>query len=89
MDSYEARLLAAQISSHLPALDLHGVYPTEAPHRVELFLYDAHKAQQGAVKIVYGIGTGALGAAVLRYLREHPLVATMQEQTAHCIVLLN
>ncbi len=83
------RLLAAELRTDLPALDLHGRYPAEALDEMELFLDSYFRAGESAVKIIYGGGTGRLGEAVLGRLHSHPLVDKIEEIGGSCLVLLS
>ena len=56
-------------------LDLHGVRVEEALERVEHFLDQALFQGMSQVRIIHGIGTGALRQAVRERLNKHPLVA--------------
>lgn len=55
-------------------LDLHGMAVDEAIPRVEEFVYAAFMARLPRVWVIHGKGTGALRAAVRRYLSGHRLV---------------
>lgn len=55
-------------------LDLHGMYVEEMLSVVEKYLSDAVLADMPYVKILHGIGTGALRKALHEYLQKHPLV---------------
>ena len=57
-----------------PELDLRGVRVEEALDRVDEFLSDAVIANLSLVRIVHGVGTGALRNAVREYLGHHPVV---------------
>lgn len=82
----DLRIFAAKLRHDLPTLDLHGLYPSEALDKLELFLYNNFQTDTAA-KIIYGIGTGKLKEAVVGYLRKHPLVDHVIEQEGNCIVL--
>lgn len=88
MEPFEARLLAAELRTDLPTLDLHGLYPDEALDKIDNFLYTA-AGQDGAVRIIYGGGTGVLAKAVLSYLQGHKLIATIRDLGGSCICLFN
>jgi DNA-nicking Smr family endonuclease len=87
-DQNTFRLLAAELRTDLPTLDLHGVFPNEAVEKIDPFLYYNFQAQESAVKIVYGAGTGKLRQAVVDYLQSHPLVGTLRAEGAYCLVLI-
>ena len=64
-------------SSHRPAetqLDLRGVRVEEGLERVETFLNEAAVAGLSSVRIIHGMGTGALRSAIREHLSNHPLV---------------
>lgn len=54
--------------------DLHGMRVDEMLSEVEQYLNDAVLADLPYVKLMHGIGTGALRRALHDYLRQHPLV---------------
>lgn len=87
-DDKNIKLFAAELTTDLPTLDLHGLYPDEALSKLESFLYDQHQAGSESVKIIYGGGTGILREKVLVHLHKHVLVGTIAEQGGCCIVLL-
>ncbi|MEK7094824.1 MAG: Smr/MutS family protein [Patescibacteria group bacterium] len=70
----EVSLLAAEINPDTETLDLHGMDKIEAEHAVELFIDRAFTAHTYAVRIVHGVGSGALRDMVRRILDKHPLV---------------
>jgi DNA mismatch repair protein MutS2 len=47
----------------------------EAVSRVEKFLDEAMLAEQRAVRIIHGYGTGQLRRGIAEFLGRHPLVA--------------
>ena len=55
-------------------LDLHGVRVEDALERMEGFLNDAAVDGLRSVRVMHGVGTGALRSAVREYLNGHPLV---------------
>ena len=57
-----------------PELDLRGKRVEDALGRVEEYLNDAAMGSLSRVRIVHGIGTGALRNAIREHLRNHPLV---------------
>jgi DNA-nicking Smr family endonuclease len=87
MNTLEARRMAAQLSTDLPTLDLHGLYPTEALDSLELFLYNAYQSGASAVHVVCGIGSGQLLLKVVEYLQKHSLVEEVFQEAGKCIVL--
>jgi DNA-nicking Smr family endonuclease len=87
MNNLEARRMAAQLSTDLPTLDLHGLYPAEALDSLELFLYNAYQSGALAVHVVCGIGSGQLLSQVDGYLQKHPFVEEVFQEAGKCIVL--
>ena len=59
-------------------LDLHGMRVEEMLSVVEQHLNDAILADLPSVRLVHGIGTGALRNALRDYLRTHPLVRSFR-----------
>ncbi len=59
-------------------LDLHGVRVEEALDRIDGFLNDATLAGLSSVRIMHGVGTGALRNASREYLSHHPLVKSVR-----------
>ena len=55
-------------------LDLHGVRVDEALERLETFIDQATLAGLSSVKVLHGVGTGALRSAIREHLNHHPLV---------------
>ena len=55
-------------------LDLHGARVEEALDRLESFLNDAILAGLSSVRVIHGVGTGALRNAIREHLSHHPLV---------------
>lgn len=55
-------------------LNLQGVRVEEALERVEGFLNDATLGGLSSVRIIHGVGTGALRSAIREYLGHHPLI---------------
>ena len=61
-----------------PELDLHGLRVEVALEQVEAYLNDATLAGMSSVRVMHGMGTGALRNAVRGYLSSHPLVKTVR-----------
>ena len=57
-----------------PELDLRGMRVEDALERTEGYLDDAALAGLSSVRIIHGVGTGALRDAVRQHLSHHPLV---------------
>ena len=63
MNNKQAKIFAAQIGADIPELDLHGLYPDDALHKVELFLFENKDVD--ILRVIYGVGTGKLCEHVL------------------------
>ncbi len=68
---YYSRPAKKQVNRELVLL---GARVDEALERLDAFLNDAAVAGLSSVRIVHGIGTGALRNAIREYLQGHPLV---------------
>ncbi len=87
MNPAEAREFAARLRTDLPTIDLHGLYPSAAEERLERALYDAYQASHDGLRVIYGVGTGALRTHCLTYLKKHPLVETIAADDGMCTIL--
>jgi dsDNA-specific endonuclease/ATPase MutS2 len=67
----------AELSAHIPEIDLHGFSKRDALITLELFLHHAYTQRMARVRIVHGKGDGILRAAVRRALARNPLVRTI------------
>lgn len=83
-----ARLFAAELSKHIPQIDLHGFRVDAVETRLDVFLYHETQKNTDAVRVVYGVGNDVLRPAVLHFLEYHPLAAAVKECEGYCIVLL-
>ena len=72
---YFSRPAKRQVNTEL---DLHGVRVEEALDRIDGFLNDATLAGLSSVRIMHGVGTGALRNASREYLSHHPLVKSVR-----------
>jgi len=88
MNNQQAKLFKAELDQDLPALDLHGFYPTEALEKLELFLFEKYQEKEEIIRIIYGGGTGKLRDVTLECLNKHELVDTIKDEGGSCIVLL-
>jgi DNA mismatch repair protein MutS2 len=61
-----------------PSLDLRGRRVEAALGELETYLDDAALSGMSTVRIVHGIGTGAVRSAVREHLRQHPLVKSAE-----------
>ena len=79
---YYSRPVKRQVNSELNLL---GVRVEEALERIEGFLNDATIAGLSSVRIIHGVGTGALRAAIREHFGHHPLVKSIgrDESTAN------
>ena len=65
-----------------PSLDLRGRRVEAALSELETYLDDAALGGMSTVRVVHGIGTGAVRAAVREHLQRHPLVASAEPAPA-------
>ena len=72
---YFSRPAKRQVNTEL---DLHGMRVEEALDRIDSFLNDATLAGLSSVRIMHGVGTGALRNASREYLSHHPLVKSVR-----------
>ena len=70
-------------ASEREELNLIGMRTTEALHRLEEFLDQAYLTNRKEVRIIHGIGSGALRKAVLEYLATSPYSSTYHEAEPH------
>jgi len=59
-------------------LDLHGMRVQQAVEKLDRYLDDAVLGDLESVRIIHGIGTGALRKAIHEHLSRHPSVATFR-----------
>ncbi|MGE3578012.1 MAG: endonuclease MutS2 [Vicinamibacterales bacterium] len=64
-------------------LNVIGLTVDEALTKLERFLDDVTTSEHQAVRVVHGFGTGQLRRAVGAFLREHPLVARVEQAPAN------
>jgi DNA mismatch repair protein MutS2 len=57
-------------------IDIRGIQVDEALEAVDKFVNDALLAGLKEVRIIHGVGTGALRNSVIPFLKQHPLVQT-------------
>lgn len=84
-------LLAAQLSSTIPTIDLHGIEHTAtALEQLEKELFSFYTKKQRLCRVVHGIGEGVLAAAVHQALSANPMVQEWQEEESggSCVVVL-
>ena len=88
MSDENLKLFAATLRHDIPTLDIHGRRVHEAPEQVGFFISKLNEQNETEGKIIYGIGTGALHAAVIQELRNNREVATLHEEYGSCIIIL-
>ena len=88
MNNNDLKLFAATLRADLLTLDLHGCHLDQAREEIDLFLSRALVRGETVAKIIYGGGTGRLRDVVVGYLQTNQLVATIEEQGGHCLILL-
>lgn len=76
---YTRQLMQTKARHISPEIDLHGLTVEEAIYELDKYLDDAFLANLHQVRVIHGRGTGALKAGVIPYLREHRLVASIEE----------
>jgi len=80
--SRRARQVRVTVESRpagMPEINLLGLRVHEALPRLETFLDQAVVSHQASVRIVHGLGTGALRRAVREYLSTSPYCASYNE----------
>jgi len=70
-------------ASEREEVNLIGMRTTEALHKLEAFLDQAYLTNRKEVRIIHGIGSGALRKAVLEYLATSPYSSTYHEAEPH------
>ena len=68
MDDLEFMFWSAEMNRDIPVLDIHGYSVAEALHELDFFVDKAVIGGNVAVKIIHGVGTGALRTSVSRAL---------------------
>jgi DNA mismatch repair protein MutS2 len=62
-------------------IDLRGLYADEAVAEADLFLDRSFRGDAGQVRIIHGLGTGALQKAIREHLKASPYVASFRPGT--------
>lgn len=75
----QVRVAVTSSAPGLPEINLLGLRVHEALPRLEAFLDQAVLSRQSSVRIVHGMGTGALRRAVREYLANSPYCASYNE----------
>ncbi len=66
---------------NIPTIDLHGIADMAlALEQLERQLFSFYKKKQLCCRVVHGIGTGVLAAAVHRALTSNPLIKEWHEE---------
>lgn len=68
MDDLEFILWSAEMDLATPVLDVHGCSVAEALNTLDYFIDKSVVAGARSIKIIHGVGTGALRAAIVRAL---------------------
>jgi DNA mismatch repair protein MutS2 len=76
---HQVRVAVTSSAPGLPEINLLGLRVHEALPRLEAFLDQAVLSRQPSVRIVHGMGTGALRRAVREYLANSPYCASYNE----------
>ena len=77
------RVAVEHAASSRPEINLLGLRVREALPRLEIFLDRAILSNQSSVRIVHGMGSGALRRAVREYLSDSPYCASFDEAPRH------
>lgn len=80
--AFETLMSVAALNPDTPELDVHGMSTQEAEIAVDQFLYSAQHAGAHVVKIIHGVGTGALAQALPPFVRSHPMVVHTQSEVS-------
>jgi DNA mismatch repair protein MutS2 len=76
---HQVRVAVQSRAPGVPEINLLGLRVHEALPRLEAFLDQAVLSHQPSVRIVHGMGTGALRRAVREYLANSPYCASYDE----------
>lgn len=71
---FEILITIAEQDLDTIALDLHGQRPENAEQEVDFFLDQSAHAGIQVVKIIYGVGTGALADSIPNFVKNHSSV---------------
>lgn len=67
---YEVTILAAELGTEVPEVDLHGQSIAEAIREVEFLIYSNHPPGTEVVKIIHGRGEQRLRNAIHAWLKQ-------------------
>lgn len=81
-------LFAAELGAEVPTLDLHGTYPDEVEHSIDVFITGCYADEVRVFKIIYGKGTGRLRDTVHAILKKHAMVDCIEEKPGYCFGVL-
>ncbi len=70
-------------ATHRSELNVIGLRTSEALHQLEQFLDQAYLTNQREIRVVHGIGSGALKKAIHEYLRTSPYCAGFRQAEPH------
>ncbi|MFA6548287.1 MAG: Smr/MutS family protein [Candidatus Magasanikbacteria bacterium] len=87
MKNDELKFYAAQLGAKIPELDLHGLYPSDALEKLDIFIYQCVEKNTDSARVIYGGGTGKLREVVLEKLKGCKAVKNYQEEGGSVIVL--
>lgn len=88
MKLIDAKKFAAEIDDQMPELDLHLTRPEFFDVQIDQFIFSCSQNNVSRVKIITGIGTGALHDQAEYFLKNHPLVTDIVEQPGSIVVIL-
>ncbi len=79
MDDLEFIFWSAEMDLGIPVLDVHGFSVEGALHELDFFVDRAVLAGASAIKIIHGVGTGALRASIMRVLAADRRIRSFRE----------
>jgi dsDNA-specific endonuclease/ATPase MutS2 len=78
----ESRLFAVELGN-TSQIDLHGLDPHSAIIELDHFLNRAFAQNEEGVRVIHGLGTGALRTAVHAFLKKHSLIQAYRNAEHH------
>jgi DNA mismatch repair protein MutS2 len=79
MDDLEFIFWSAELDPGVLTLDVHGFSVAAALHELDFFIDKAMVSGKHAVKIIHGVGTGALRTSVTRALASDRRIRSFRE----------
>lgn len=79
MDDLEFIFWSAEMDSGVPTLDVHGFSVEGALHELDFFVDKAMVAGASAIKIIHGVGTGALRTSIMCELAADRRIRSFRE----------